>query len=282
MSDIEKCLNDIHLWMTANKLKLNKDKTELIYFYSKYSRSQKSFISLHFGDDLIQPSLHVRDIGAILDCTLSMIPQVNSVCKSAFYQLRNIARIRKYLSPKTTELLVHAFVSSKLDFCNSLLYGIPKHLLRKLQSVQNAAACLVTSSSKFDQVTPLLMQLHWLPIAERIKVKIVLLIFKGLHDLSPSHIKELLTSYCPARMLRSSSTILLARSDYNMKTYGARAFAIFAPELWNQLPDDIRSIDNLPDNLRHIFLISLSRINFHFMNRMLNYNREIGNCFFDN
>ena len=167
-----------------------------------------------------------------------MIPQVNSVCKSAFHQLRNIARIRKYLSPKTTELLVHTFVSSKLDFCNSLLHGIPKHLLRKL-------ARLVTSSSKFNHITPLLMQLHWLPIAERIKFKIVLLTFKGLHDLSPSYIKELLTPYCPARMLRSSSTLLLARSDYNMKTYGARAFAIFAPELWNQLPDDIRSIDNL-------------------------------------
>ena len=173
-----------------------------------------------------------------------MIPQVNSVCKSAFYQLRNIARISKYLSPKTTELLAHAFVSSKLDFCKSLLYGIPKHLLRKLQSVQNSAARLVTSS-KFNHTTPLLMQLHWLPIAECIEFKIVLLTFKGLHDLSPSYIKELLTPYCPARMLRSSSTLLFARSDYNMKTYGARAFAISTPELWNQLPDDIRSIDNL-------------------------------------
>ena len=200
-----------------NKLKLNKDKTELIYFYSKYG-AQKSFIPLHFGDDLIQPSLHKRDIGAIFDYTLSMIPQVNSVCKSAFYLLRNIARIRKYLSPKTTEFLVHAFVSSKLYFCNSLLYGVPKHLLRKLQSVQNAAARLVTSSSKFDHITPLLMQLHWLSITERIKFKIVLLTFKGLHDLSPSYIKELLTPYCPARMLRSSSTLLLARSDYKMKT----------------------------------------------------------------
>ena len=177
---------------------------------------------------------------------LSIIPQVNSVCKSAFYQLRNIACIRKYLSPKTTELLVHAFVSSKLDFCNSLLYGVPKHLLRKLQSVQNSAARLVTSSSKFDHITPLLMQLHWFPIAEHIKFKIVLLNnLQRPPDLSPSYIKELLTPYCPARMLRSSSTLLLARADYNMKTYGTRAFAISTPELWNQLPDNIRSIDNL-------------------------------------
>ena len=159
-----------------------------------------------------------------------MIPQVNSACKSPFYQLRNITRIRKYLSPKTTELPVHAFVSSKLDFCNSLHCGIPKHLLCKLQSVQNAVARLVTSSSKFDHITPLLLQLHWLPIAERINFKIVLLKFKGLHDLSPStYIKELLTPYCPARMLRSSSTLLLARSDYNMKTYGVPGRSPFPP-----------------------------------------------------
>ena len=164
----------------------------------------------------------------IFDCTLSMAPQVNSVVKSAFYQLRNIARIKKYLSPKTIWLLVHAFVSSKLDFCSSLLYGIPKHLLRKLQSVQNAAARLVTSSSKYDHLTPLLAQLHWLPIAERIKFKNFLVTFKCLHDLSPFYIKELLNPYCPARMLRSSSTLLLARTDYTMKTYGAMAFATSA------------------------------------------------------
>ena len=92
-----------------------------------------------------------------------MIPQVNSICKSAFYQLQNIAHIRKYLSPKTTEFLDQAFVSSKLGFsCNSLLYGIPKYLLWKLQSVQNAAVHLVAYFSKFDHVCPLL---HWIAVA---------------------------------------------------------------------------------------------------------------------
>lgn len=172
--------------MTANKLKSNKDKTELICFYSKYS-PQTSFIPLHFSADLVQPSQHVRDTGAIFDCTLSMAPQVTSVSKSVFYQLlRNIACIRKYLSPKTIEFLVHAFLSSKLDFCNSLLYGIHKHLVRKLRSVQNAAARFVTSSSTFDHVTPILKNLHWFPIAECIKFKILLLTLKGLHNLSPS------------------------------------------------------------------------------------------------
>ena len=117
---------------------------------------------------------------------------------SAFYQLQNIARIGKYLSHKTTEFLVRAFVSLKLDFCNSLLYGIPKYL-QKLQSVQNAAMRLVTSS-KFDHITPLLMQLHWLPIAKCITFTTVLFTFKGLHNLSPSDIKELLAPYCPVCM----------------------------------------------------------------------------------
>ena len=156
--------------MFANKLKLRKDKTDLIYFYSKYS-PQTSFILLYFGADLIQPSQHVSDIGIIFYCTLSMRRQVNSVVKFAFYQLWDIARIKRYLSPKAIELLVQSFVSSKLEFCNSLLYGVPKHLLRKLQSVQNAAARLVTSS-KYDHVTPLLMQLHWIPIDERINLKL--------------------------------------------------------------------------------------------------------------
>ena len=138
-------------------------------------------------------------------------------------------KIRKYISPKTIELLVHAFVSSKLDFCNSLLYGIPKHLLRKLQSVQNAAVRLVTSL-KFDHVTPILVQLHWLPIAESIKFKIVLLTFKCLHDLSPFNIKELLTPCCPAGMLQSIiSYFLLAQTDYNMRTYGARTVRHLRP-----------------------------------------------------
>ena len=126
------------------------------------------------------------------------------------------------------------------------MYGIPKYLLRKLQSVQNAAAPLVTSSSKYDHVTPLLMQLYWLPIAELITFKIVFLTFKCLYDLLPFYIKELLIPYWPAPVLRSSSTLRLARTDDSMRTNSARAFATSAPDLWNQLPKDITAIDNLP------------------------------------
>ena len=120
IAKIEKCLSDLGQWMSLNKLKLNKDKTELLYLYSKYC-PQQSLPSLRFGSDTIQPSLCSRNIGVVFDSTMSMLPHVNSVCKSAFYHLRNISRIRKLLSTTTTETLVHAFITSKLDHCNSLI-----------------------------------------------------------------------------------------------------------------------------------------------------------------
>ena len=142
---------------------------------------------------------------------MSMLPHVKFVCKTALYHLRNIARIRKFLSVKTTEILVHAFVSSKLDYCNSLLYNIPKYVLNKLQFVQNAAARLITCSRKYDHITPILIDLHWLPIAEHIKFKILLLTFKALHEQSPIYIKNLVTRYSPTRSLCSSSALRLNR-----------------------------------------------------------------------
>ena len=119
-----------------------------------------------------------------------------------------ISRTRKYLSSQTTEILIHTFGTSKLDHCNSLLYiNVPKNVIKKLQSVQNAAARLITRSRKCDHITPILLHLHWLPVSERIKFKILLLTFKALHQQSPTYIQDLITRYLPSRPLRSSSTL---------------------------------------------------------------------------
>ena len=96
-----------------------------------------------------------------------MVPQVNSLCKTASYHLRNIARTRHLLSKESTGILVHAFVFSKLDYCNALLYGLPQCVIKKLQLVQNSAARLINCSRKYDYTTLLLIQLHWLPITQR-------------------------------------------------------------------------------------------------------------------
>ena len=244
MMKIETCLAEIDAWMSINKLKLNKDKTELLFLYSKHS-PQNLLPDLHFGNEMISPSKSARNIGVIFDSTMSMEPQVNSICKSAFYHLRNITKIRKFMSLQTTELVVHAFVTSKIDSFNSLLIGLPSQLLSKLQSVQNAAARLITCSRKHCHITPVLFQLHWLPVAERIKFKILLITYKSLNNLAPSYICDMISRYRPSRNLRSSSEVLLNRGDYRLKSYGGRSFSACAPELWNSLPSSIRSAASL-------------------------------------
>ena len=162
---------------------------------------------------------------------------ISSICRSASYHPHNISRI----STKTTEILVHAFVSSKLDHCNSLLYNVPKCALKKLQPVCSERRCTTYHCSrKYDHITPILKELHWLPVSERIKFKIMLLTFKALHQQSPVYIKDLLTCYQPSGILQS-----LNPTNFHLKSYGPRAFAVSAPELWNSLPAFIRSCDNL-------------------------------------
>ena len=107
-------------------------------------------------------------------------------------------------------------VHSKLDYCNSLAYGLPKYLLQKLQFVQNAAARLITGIRKHDHITPILMDLHWLPVNERIQFKILLLTFKSLNGLAPVYIDEMIQCYVPNRKLRSSSAFLLKQNKWNL------------------------------------------------------------------
>ena len=128
IAEIEECFSDLDKWISFNKLKLNQDRTELLYLYSKHS-PQQSLPPLRFGSDTIQPSPCSRNIGVVFDSTMSMLSRVNSVCKYAFYNLRNISHIGKLLSNKTIETLVHAFVTSKLDHCNSLLHNVPKYVI---------------------------------------------------------------------------------------------------------------------------------------------------------
>ncbi|KAG1653863.1 hypothetical protein GQR58_025352 [Nymphon striatum] len=217
---INNCLIDVENWMSINKLKLNKDKTELLYFFSKFNQ-KIPYPSLQFGTDVVTPSPFARNIGVLFDSSLTMALDIKQLSKSAFYHLKNISRIRRFLSPATTEKLVHAFISSKIDNnYNSLLFGLPKYSIDRVQSIQNAADRLVTLSRKHHHVTPLLKKLHWLPVPERIKYKIILLTFKALHHQSPLYINDMITIYRPSRFLRSSNSLLLKSPGYNLKTYG--------------------------------------------------------------
>ena len=119
----------------------------------------------------IQFSTKVVNLGVVLDNQLKMTKQVTSLCRSCFFRLRQIRTIKRSLTSDSTKTLVNAFVNSRLDYCNSLLYGVGEGLMDRLQRVQNAAARLVSGAKKYDHITPIMMDLHWLPISTAIDIQ---------------------------------------------------------------------------------------------------------------
>ena len=134
---------------------------------------------------------------------------------------------------------MHAFVTFKPDCCNSLLYGCGKTQLKKIQYVQNPAARIVTQTRNFNHITPVLSDLHWLPVSYRIVFKILLLVFKSLNNLSPSYRADRLSYQSHSWNLRSAFKQLLERPRSFKKTYGDMTFSVCAPKLWNSLPLDL-------------------------------------------
>ena len=159
---------------------------------------------------------------------------ITKTCSSAFYYLYSISHISKYLSRGSTEKLVHAFISSRLDYCNSLLYGIPEYQTRKLQGVMNASARPIYHAHKFCHITPLLAELHCLPVRSWIHYKVLLITFKILHGLWPKYLLDLISIQQPSsyNLRRNDNGRLLERpSAKTKKTMGDRAFQVAAPFL---------------------------------------------------
>ena len=245
INTLELSVSDVYSWMTANMLKMNDDKTEVILFAPKRVISQISdLISVTVHESVISPESEVKDLGVMLDSTLSMQRQINRITKSCYYQLRRISRVRKYLTMNSAKILVNALVLSKIDYCNSLLVNLPKYLIKKLQKIQNYAARLVKKLKVRNSVTKHLRDLHWLPVHYRIHFKVALLTYKSLNNLAPVYLKNMLEVYHPVRNLRSSSMGYLSRKRYSTR-YGSRAFSIAAPEIWNSLPVEIRKSETL-------------------------------------
>ncbi|XP_038071089.1 uncharacterized protein LOC119739982 [Patiria miniata] len=189
------------------------------------------------GDAHIEPSTNVRNLGVMFDSAMKMDCQVTALSKAAFMSIRNIGRIRDHLTREAAETIVDAFITSRIDSCNSLLYGINNAHLSRLQRIQNIAARMITYTRKSDHITPVLANLHWLPIQQRVKNKLCLIIFKTLQGDAPAYLSDLVQLYAPGhRGLRSSQQKLLKENMANYR-WGREAFKLlhqaFEFPTWN-------------------------------------------------
>ena len=241
IGQMEKCIASVQKWMLSHELKMNDDKTEFLVISSKSIARGIVSPTLHIGDHQVVATSTARNIGVMMDSKASMEAHVLSVCKSSFVHIRNLSRIKKFLDSSSLERLVHAFITTKLDYCNSLLCGAPSTLINKLQRIQNIVARLITGHGRCEHITPVLKSLHWLPVKQRITFKTLVLVYKAVNNLAPVYLKELLYPYVPCRGLRSSENNLLVVPFTRSSVVQQCAFSAAGPRLWNSLPLSLRS-----------------------------------------
>ena len=242
INSLENCVEAISDWMVNMKLKLNTDKTELLVIRSKFRTQPVPDIQILVGNSVIQPASKIRNLGVIFDETLSFDDHISATCQSAYWQLKNINSIYKYLPADVLEGLIHAFVSSKLDFCNSLMYGLPNYQIDRLKKIQHRSARIITRSKMYVRITPIMYRLHWLPVELRSVFKILTLAHRAVYNGNPEYL-DVRQRQAP-RNTRSASTVTLEPQYGRLRTLGDRAFSVAAPSLWKELPRELQCQDN--------------------------------------
>ena len=247
-------LNDVKEWMTANRLKLNSDKTEAMLIGTPQRLQSVGPDSIKLDESTEIPFAScVKNLGAYIDNTLSMTTFIRQTAQSCNYHLRRIASIRHILDVETTTKLVTSLILSRLDYCNSLLSEQPAVSLQALQLIQNNAARLIFRKRRQDHITPLLRQLHWLPIRFRIEYKIAVICHKCIHQNAPKYLKDKLKKKEPSKRydFRSNEDEqALCTPSTKLSTFGDRSFSAYGPKIWNSLPLSLREISSL-ESFKH-------------------------------
>jgi len=237
------CIIDLKSWMTDNKLKLNNEKTELFLAISPRLRHHlPSDISITVEDSIIHLSETVKNLGVHFDSRMSMSHHITMTCRSINFHLRNIYRIRKFITTDACHHAIRALVLSRLDYANSLFNNINTSEIYRLQHLQNHAARVIFCARKSEEALPLINELHWLPVQKRIIFKLALIIYKCIDGSAPLYLSSLLehrhTSSYRLRSYLDSTLLHIPRSRTGA---GDRAFSISGPLIWNTLPHDVRS-----------------------------------------
>ena len=253
LSRLSACIVDISAWMSTNFLKLNSAKTEFVAFgRSASSLNLTSNLHLTIGDKIIPLSPKIMNLGVCMDSTLRLTPHVDYIVRTCNFHLRNLWRIRRFIDNKTCHHAVRALIISRLDYCNSLFTLLLGKDIKRLKSIQNRAARLVFNVGRATPTMPLLRELHWLPIPQRIQFKLCLHIHKIITSSAPEHLSNCISLYKPSRTLRSSqdtTRLQIPRSNYS---FSANRFGVTAPKAWNNIPQHIREMTSTPLFKQHL------------------------------
>jgi hypothetical protein len=188
---MRRCADRITLvreWLARNRLRLNEEKTQVIWLGTRQQLNKFTVQDLKLSNTTAQFTDTVKDLGVTIDSQLTTTEHVNALSRSCFFQLRQHRTTRQYLTSDATKTPVHAFIGSRLDYCNSMFVGVSSHLLERLQRIQNASARLITDARKYDHISPVLRDLHWLPVRQRITLKIAVLVYQCLHAMAPQYL----------------------------------------------------------------------------------------------
>ena len=232
---IKDCFRLIQKWMCSYSLQLNPTKTQIIVIGPQRILNEININGVNLTDDVcVRFVSSTKNLGVMIDDRLSFHSQVMSIKRDCFRLIRNINKVRFLLTPSQLKMIVNSIVICKLDYCNVLYYGISEKMLDELQRIQNAAGKAVYGLYKHDQVGDTLKKLHWLPIRQRIRYKILLLVYKALNGNAPDYLTEMFM-YC------SYSHKVQLDEPRVCTALGDRAFSKCGPMLWNKVPMDVKN-----------------------------------------
>ena len=246
---MQSCISDVKAWASANMLKLNDNKTELMLVTSKRTTHLHNLpTSITVGNAHIPFKQFVKNFDFTLCFHLTMNAHVSNIARTCYFELRRLASIRGFPASTATATLVSAFVLSRIDYCNSLLFGSTHDVTSHLQRIQNYAARVILRLSMSSSITIHLRSLHCLPVKVRSTCKTACLCYHCHNSTAPSYVADMLHEKpLHTRNTRSSSYTmpLLNRPAHSKATLGYRSFSFASSSVWNSIPNDVRCAPSL-------------------------------------
>lgn len=236
---VENKLHYISGWFEQHGLKLNHDKTEIMFIQSKRQAKKISF-NVEFENMVIKPKEVIKTLGVFFDRNFDMKANVGNTCRTCYFNLKKLYAIRRYLDFDNRHLLARIFILNRLDYCNSMIVGYPQYLQRRLQKVQNSAARFIYGCYRGEHITPYLHDLHWLPIACRISFKVACWVYRCLNT---NDLPKWMSQIFMGRFVQSkrvSCSLILSTTKVKCN-YGTQTLNYTGVKLWNGLPIDLRS-----------------------------------------